>query len=261
MAEQIAQRNALHGTPVWRAITQGPRDERAASREQQQCHQPQQQLVRNAPEQPRRETDPGKRRGQDCDRGEQHLPLQQQAGEGEGHDAHADAEHRGERECRTELLFGKGPVGKIDGVRRSARAEQGAGDASGESGEIRPASAGDRAPRPAPQAVAGIEQHEHAERQHRARARQIDQCGYADDGTREHERHHARELAPDRVARMLQTEAQGIGEIHQSKHRQRKRQGHEMNRERNGHQRRAEAGDAIDKGAEEGDRCEREQRR
>jgi len=75
-------------------------------------------------------------------------------------------------------------------------------------------------------------------------------------GADEDHRHQPQPLVARRLPGILEADADRAGQIRQDEQRQRELERHQVRRQRNGHQRRAEAGDAEDQRAKERDRGE-----
>ena len=110
----------------------------------------------------------------------------------------------------------------------------------------------------AQQAVERVGQNEDAQHEHRRAARQVDEQRHAERRAGKDHRHEAPPFGAHCVPGVFQPDAERAAEIDDREERQREGERHKVRRERNGDQRRAEAGDAEDQRADEGEA--REQR-
>jgi len=103
------------------------------------------------------------------------------------------------------------------------------------------------------QAVEGECEDEDAEEQHRRAARQVDEQRDPERGADDDHRRQAHPFIAQRLPGVLEADAKRTGQIRQDEQSQRELERHQVRGERNGHQRRAEAGDAEDQRAKERD--------
>src|SRR5262245_47173 len=238
-------------------LIQAAQDERGARGQQHHGHGAQQRLARDPVEQAPRDRDAGERGRHGHGGGDPDPRVEEQPGNKKSDHAQRDAGHGGEAERGAELLLRKAALREIDHVGRAAGPEERARDAAAEAGEPGPARRDDARGRAPRQAVERERNHEAAQQEHADRARQVDERADTQRGADDDHRHEPRPFAAHGFPRVLETHAQRAHQVGEREERQREGQRHDVGRERDRDERRAETGEPEDEGARERDRPER----